>query len=297
MPPDLLAPSTPDSLPHPEMWKEPRTIPCVVCGKAWAERKLPGRENIVLYTHCQLCWEESVKQPPCADHAHLEEMVQSRTDAVFEGLVAALDHRDAETQWHSRRVSIYARHLAQRLGIGGSELSIIAHGALFHDIGKIGIRDRVLLKPGRLSDMEREEMKQHPELGWQLLQKIDILKPASQIVLEHQEMWNGHGYPQGLMGEQICIGARLFSTVDTMDAMISDRPYRRATLMGAVRKEIVRCTGTQFDPMVVEEFLKVPDVEWERLRQDVETVSVLHALPEMLPAPEAKNAVGVRAPP
>ncbi len=269
----------PDSPPQPDMWKKPGTIPCVVCGKAWAVRKLPEREDIALYTHCQPCWEELVQQPPHAYHAHLEAVVQRRTEALFEGLIAALDYRDAETQWHSRRVSSYACHLAQRLGIGGSELAIIGHGALFHDIGKIGIRDRVLLKAGPLSDLEREEMKKHPELGWDLLRKIDCLHPAAQIVLEHQEMWNGNGYPQGLKGERICMGARLFATVDAMDAMTSDRPYRQATTMDVVRQELIRCKGTQFDPMVVEAFLEVPDVEWERLRRGVESVSMLRALP------------------
>jgi putative nucleotidyltransferase with HDIG domain len=287
MPPNPASPSMSDSPPQPKAWKEPGTIPCVACGKAWAIKKMPERENIALYTHCQPCWKEFVKQPPYAYQTHLEEMVQRRTKALFEGLIAALDYRDAETQWHSCRVSTYARHLARKLGIGGTELAIIEHGALFHDIGKIGIRDGVLLKPGPLSDVERQEMKKHSRLGWELLQKIDFLRPASQIVLEHQEMWNGNGYPQGLKGEQICIGARLFSTVDTMDAMTSDRPYRRATTMEAVRNEMVRCTGTQFDPMVVEAFLEVPDTEWERLRLDVETVSVLDALPLMTPAPEA----------
>jgi putative nucleotidyltransferase with HDIG domain len=276
-PPNPATPPTPESPPQPKAWDEPGTIPCVICGKAWAIKKMPGRENIALHTHCQPCWDEFVKQPPYTCHAHLEEVVQSRTKALFEGLIAALDYRDAETQWHSRRVSTYARHLALKLGVGGSELDIIQHGALFHDIGKIGIRDRILLKPGPLSDVEREEMKKHPQLGWELLQKIDFLKPASQVVLEHQEMWNGNGYPQGLKGEQISFGARVFSTVDTMDAMISDRPYRRATTMEAVRREMIRCSGKQFDPMVVEEFLKVSDIEWERLRQDVETVSVLNA--------------------
>jgi response regulator RpfG family c-di-GMP phosphodiesterase len=207
----------------------------------------------------------------------LEEMVRQRTQALLEGLIAALDYRDAETQWHSRRVSLYARRLATALGIGDPELTVIEHGALLHDIGKIGVRDRVLLKPGPLDKEEWVEMKRHPELGWALLQRVDYLRPASLIVLQHQEMWGGGGYPSGLRGEDIVIGARIFHVVDTLDAMTSDRPYRRARGFSDARAEITRCNGTQFDPRVVEAFLAVPAEDWERIRLDVETVAVLSA--------------------
>jgi response regulator RpfG family c-di-GMP phosphodiesterase len=207
----------------------------------------------------------------------LEEMVRQRTHALLEGLISALDYRDAETQWHSRRVSLYARRLAQALGIEDPELTTIEHGALLHDIGKIGVRDRVLLKPGPLDSDEWIEMRRHPELGWALLQRVDYLRPASAIVLQHQEMWSGGGYPKGLRGEEIVVGARIFHVVDTLDAMTSDRPYRKARAFGEARAEIRRCTGTQFDPRIVEAFLAVPAEEWERIRLDVETVAVLSA--------------------
>jgi response regulator RpfG family c-di-GMP phosphodiesterase len=207
----------------------------------------------------------------------LEEMVQHRTQALLEGLIAALDYRDAETQWHSRRVSLFARRLAQALGLGEPDLTTIEHGALLHDIGKIGVRDRVLLKPGPLDPEEWIEMKRHPQLGWALLQRVDYLKPASLIVVQHQEMWGGGGYPHGLRGEEIVMGARIFHVVDTLDAMTSDRPYRRARPFPEARAEIQRCVGTQFDPRVVEAFLAVPAEDWERIRLDVETVAVLSA--------------------
>jgi len=207
----------------------------------------------------------------------LEEMVRHRTQALLEGLIAALDYRDAETQWHSRRVSLYARRLAQALAIHEPEITIIEHGALLHDIGKIGVRDRVLLKPGPLDSDEWTEMKRHPELGWALLQRVDYLRPASTIVLQHQEKWDGTGYPAGMKGEEIVIGARIFHVVDTLDAMTSDRPYRRAKPFTEARGEIIRCTGTQFDPKVAEAFLSVPAEDWERIRLDVETVAVLSA--------------------
>ena len=207
----------------------------------------------------------------------LEEMVRQRTQALLEGLIAALDYRDAETQWHSRRVSLYARRLAQQLGAEEPELLVIEHGALLHDIGKIGVRDRVLLKPGPLSTDEWTEMKRHPELGWALLQRVDYLRPASIVVLQHQEKWDGTGYPAGLKGEEIGIGARVFHVVDTLDAITSDRPYRRARPFAEAKAEIIRCRGTQFDPRVVDAFLAVPEEEWERIRLDVETVAVLSA--------------------
>jgi putative nucleotidyltransferase with HDIG domain len=210
-------------------------------------------------------------------NTRLEEMVRLRTHALLEGLIAALDYRDAETQWHSRRVSLYARRLAQELGVTEPDLTVIEHGALLHDIGKIGVRDHVLLKPGPLSADEWTEMKKHPELGWHLLQRVEYLKPASIVVLQHQEKWDGTGYPAKLRGDAIGIGARVFHVVDTLDAITSDRPYRKARKFEDARAEIVRCTGSQFDPQVVEAFLAIPQDEWERIRLDVETVAVLSA--------------------
>jgi response regulator RpfG family c-di-GMP phosphodiesterase len=215
----------------------------------------------------------------------LEEMVRLRTQALLEGLIAALDYRDAETQWHSRRVSLYARRLATQLGIQEPNLTVIEHGALLHDIGKIGVRDRVLLKPGPLTTDEWTEMKRHPELGWALLQRVDYLRPASAIVLQHQEKWDGGGYPAGLKAEEIVVGARIFHVVDTLDAITSDRPYRKSRPFQEARDEILRCRGTQFDPCIVDAFLTVPAEDWERIRLDVETVAVLSA--DLAEAPPA----------
>jgi response regulator RpfG family c-di-GMP phosphodiesterase len=207
----------------------------------------------------------------------LEEIVKARTHALLEGLIAALDYRDAETQWHSRRVSLYARRLGQQVGVRGPELDVVEHGALLHDIGKIGVRDNVLLKPGPLTPDEWGEMKRHPELGWALLQRVEYLRPASVIVLQHQEKWDGTGYPAGLRGDAIGVGARIFHIVDTLDAITSDRPYRRAQPFSAARHEILRCSGGQFDPKLVEAFFAVPAEEWERIRVDVEQAALLSA--------------------
>jgi response regulator RpfG family c-di-GMP phosphodiesterase len=219
-------------------------------------------------------------------NAHLEEIVRQRSQSLLEGLIAALDCRDAETQWHSRRVSLYAGRLAAQLGVPEPERTVIEHGALLHDLGKIGVRDEVLLKPGCLSPAEWDEMKRHPELGWALLQRAEHLRAAAVIVLQHQEQWNGGGYPAGLRGEAIVLGARVFHVVDALDAITSDRPYRKARSFAAARGEIERCRGTQFDPAVVDAFLSVPEEDWERIRVDVETVAVLSSdLDDPAPTP------------
>jgi len=185
----------------------------------------------------------------------LEERVRERTEALLGGLIAALDYRDAETQWHSRRVSLYSRRLALQLGVAEPELTIIEHGALLHDIGKIGIRDRVLLKPGPLDANEWKEMKRHPELGWELLRRVEYLKSASVIVLQHQEKWDGTGYPAGLKEDAIQIGARVFHVVDAYDAITSDRPYRKAWTEKKALEYIQEQKGQHFDPQVVSAFL------------------------------------------
>jgi response regulator RpfG family c-di-GMP phosphodiesterase len=255
-----------------------------IVSKPWHQQELLGTVNQAAEAsrlrreNERLTAEVRLKNQQLQEHnARLEEMVRARTQALLEGLIAALDYRDAETQWHSRRVSLYARRLAQALGVEEPQLTVIEHGALLHDIGKIGVRDGVLLKPGPLTTQEWTEMKRHPELGWALLQRVDYLRPASAIVLEHQEKWDGTGYPRALKGDEIVLGARVFHVVDTLDAITSDRPYRKARGFDEARAEIVRCGGTQFDPKVVEAFLAVPPEDWERIRLDVETVAVLSA--------------------
>jgi len=201
----------------------------------------------------------------------------TRTETLIESLVSALDLRDTETRWHSRRVAAYARHLGEVLGITGEDLDHVEHGALLHDVGKIGVRDAVLRKPGPLTPDEAEEMRQHALFGFRLLQDIECLRPASTIVLQHHERWDGGGYPAGLKGEDIVIGARIFHVVDTLDAITSHRTYRAARGYDAARAEILRCSGTQFDPKVVEAYASVPDEEWARIAAPLgqhETVAV-----------------------
>src|SRR6059058_1983886 len=206
----------------------------------------------------------------------LERLVQERTTNLLDGMVAVLDYRDTETQWHSRRVARFTRRIAEEMGLDDElQLDTIERGSLLHDIGKIGVRDAVLLKPGPLDSNEWTEMREHPRLGWALLQRIEFLREASEIVLQHQERYDGKGYPSGLRGEQIVIGARLFAVADTYDAITSDRPYRRAAPHDAAVEEMQRVAGTQLDPHGVEAFCAVEEAEWQRIRSEVEKISLV----------------------
>jgi putative nucleotidyltransferase with HDIG domain len=207
-------------------------------------------------------------------NSRLQALVEERTTNLLDGMVAALDYRDTETQSHSRRVARYTRRIAEQLGVSDAhQLRTIETGALLHDIGKIGVRDAVLLKPTALDAKEWAEMREHPRLGWELLQRIEFLRDASQIVLQHQERWDGRGYPQGLAGEQIHLGARLFAVADTYDAITNDRPYRKARPHQDAVAELQRVAGTQLDPKAVEAFCAVPEQELTQIRAEVESVS------------------------
>lgn len=190
--------------------------------------------------------------------------------ATLAALAAALDARERETQAHSVRVREYALTLARALGLDVQQLNAVAAGALLHDIGKIGLPDRILLKPGELTDDERAEMSRHPQVGAQILGHLTHLGGAQEIVLCHQERWDGTGYPSGLAGMAIPVGARIFAVVDTLDAITSDRPYRTRRDFAAAREEIAKCAGTQFDPDVVAAFLQIPAVVWEEIREDTQ---------------------------
>ena len=190
----------------------------------------------------------------------LETTVVSRTASLLTGLNAALDLRDTETQGHSRRVALYSRRLAEELGVSGQEAIDIQRGALLHDIGKIGVSDTILLKPGKLTEEEWVEMRKHAEFGFKILENIPFLGNARHVVRQHHERFDGKGYPQGLKGKEIILGARIFAIIDTYDAMTSDRPYRKGLPHDVAIDEIKKNSGTQFDPDVV--------VAWNRISRE-----------------------------
>src|ERR1700732_3336322 len=194
-------------------------------------------------------------------------------DITLEAMGDALDLRDEETEGHSRRVTAYTVALAQAMGLEADELRVIARGAFLHDIGKIATPDSILLKPGKLSDEEMAIMKEHCERGYEMVRKIPFLREAAEIVYAHQERFDGTGYPRGLRGEEIPLGARIFAIADSLDAMTSDRPYRKGTTLAAATEEIVRCAGKQFDPQIVDVFLAVPNETWSELRTEIAKLS------------------------
>lgn len=219
-----------------------------------------------------------------AYQTNLEALVAARTDQLrktmqdlersyditLEALGAALDLRDAETEGHSKRVTAYTVAIARKIGLPVDRIKVIARGAFLHDVGKMAIPDAILRKPGKLNEAEMAIMREHSFRGYEMLRKIPFLQEAAEIVYSHQEKWDGTGYPRALRGEEIPLGARIFAVADTLDAMCSDRPYRSALPFSAAREEIIRWSGRQFDPKVVETFLSMPEAIWENVRNDID---------------------------
>jgi putative nucleotidyltransferase with HDIG domain len=183
--------------------------------------------------------------------------LQLAYDATIEGWARALDLRDKETEGHSRRVTELSEQLAGSMGMSPEQLVHVRRGALLHDIGKMGVPDNILLKPGPLTDDEWVIMQRHPTFAYEMLEPIAYLHPALEIPHSHHEKWDGTGYPQGLRGEQIPLAARIFAVVDVWDALRSDRPYRPAWPAERVREYIRAQAGKHFDPAVVDALLKL----------------------------------------
>jgi putative nucleotidyltransferase with HDIG domain len=182
-------------------------------------------------------------------------------DEVILAFGQAIDLRDNETAGHSLRVTRYSREIAKAIGSSTEELKIIALGAYLHDIGKIAIPDAILRKPGKLTPEETEVMRSHAWIGHNIVSRVSFLISSAEIVLSHHERFAGDGYPQGLARDQIPLGARIFAVADTLDAMTVDRPYRKAAPFSSAREEILRESGRQFDPKVVQAFLSIPEQE------------------------------------
>jgi putative nucleotidyltransferase with HDIG domain len=218
-----------------------------------------------------------------AYQTNLESLVEARTqqlnntmrnlersyDITLEALGDALDLKDAETEGHSKRVTAFTIAMAKHMALSEKEIRVIARGAFLHDIGKMAIPDAILRKPGALNQDEIAIMREHCYRGYQMLRKIPFLSEASDIVYAHQEKYDGTGYPRGLKGNEIPLGARIFSIADTLDAITSDRPYRPAQTLAAARAEIEKWSGRQFDPDVVRVFLSMPENIWGDLRKQI----------------------------
>ncbi|WP_322507495.1 HD-GYP domain-containing protein, partial [Anaerolinea sp.] len=205
------------------------------------------------------------------DNATLfEELQRSNADLILaydqtiEGWSRALDLRDRETEGHSQRVTELTLKIARAMGMSEEQLVHVRRGALLHDIGKMGVPDAILLKPGALNDEEWAIMRQHPTLAFQMLLPIQYLRPALDIPYCHHEKWDGTGYPRRLKGEQIPLAARIFAVVDVWDALRSDRPYRPAWSVEKTLAFIQEHAGSHFDPRVVEVFMRVIREEGEK---------------------------------
>ncbi len=180
--------------------------------------------------------------------------------------IAATDDNE-DSVGHSQFVASYTLLLTRELGLEDKKyLADIERGALLHDIGKIGIPETILRKKGALTTLEREVIKDHPLLGYRLIEDFSFLQRASKVVLYHHEQYNGQGYPYGLSGEAIPLEARMFSIADTVDAITSDRPYRPGRSFEAARREIERYSGSQFDPSLVDVFLSIPEARWQQAK-------------------------------
>jgi putative nucleotidyltransferase with HDIG domain len=220
---------------------------------------------------------------------HLEEMVAERTQQLqaalqqiersyedtLRALGAAIDLRDNETAGHSQRVCRYSLEIARAMGLEAKELGSLARGAYLHDIGKLGVPDGILFKPGPLTAEERKLMQQHAQIGFNLVKDIPFLADAAEIVLMHHERFDGSGYPRGLKGEEILLSARIFAIADTLDAITSDRPYRRASSFESARETIRHLSGIQFDPRAASAFLNIPEDTWPTIARNQRQIAAL----------------------
>jgi putative nucleotidyltransferase with HDIG domain len=205
-------------------------------------------------------------------------------DSTIVGWSNALDMKDKETEGHSLRVTDITTRIAQQLGTKGEALVHIRRGALLHDIGKMGIPDSILLKPGKLTEEEWAIMKRHPLYAFEMLGEIDYLKPALDIPLYHHEKWDGTGYPYCLRGEDIPRAARMFAVVDVWDALTTDRPYRPAWLKEKTLGYIRSQSGTHFDPEIVEVFLSMATTSFFYPQRQDEVSRPLRTNPSLSPS-------------
>jgi|GEM_PF-1369082 len=191
-------------------------------------------------------------------------------NTVVESLLEALEIREPGSYMHSLRVQAYTVYFAHAVGYPDSLLPQLERAAILHDIGKIGLADKLLFKPDGMTPSEHERTHTHTILGEQILSRIPFLRSSALIVRQHHEQFNGSGYPDGVTGDAISLGARIFSMMDSLDSMTTDRPYRSALSFNHACIEIQNCAGTQFDPRLCERFAQIPPAVWQEIRQKVE---------------------------
>ena len=200
-------------------------------------------------------YRKSLQQQDEIQRAHNE--LQDAYEETLKGWVRALDARDTETELHSRRVTLLTKSVARQAGIADQDLEDVRRGALLHDIGKIAVPDHILRKPGPLTDAEWVIMRTHPKAAYDILKPIKHLANSLDIPYCHHERWDGAGYPRGLKGDAIPLSARIFAVIDVWDALLSDRPYRKAWEREKVIEHIQENSGTHFDPVLADLFLKL----------------------------------------
>ena len=241
----------------------------------------PLQIDIVLFSLRRALQKKQLEMEVNNYRLRLEQMVVERTeqlqqalrqieqsyDDTLHALGEAIDLRDSETAGHSYRVCHISAKILTAMG-GTQDHRSVVTGALLHDIGKLAIPDAILLKPGPLNDEERRIMQQHVQIGYDLVKRISSIAEAADIVLMHHERCDGSGYPNGLTGAEIQLGAKIFAVADTVDAMTSDRPYRAALPFQAAREQIERGSGTLYDAQVASAFLDLPGEIWENIRAD-----------------------------
>jgi putative nucleotidyltransferase with HDIG domain len=222
-------------------------------------------------------YEGIFKEPDDALNAdYLEKQLFLNSNLLY--LIEVTDGYE-DSLGHSQLVASYTLMLTKALGIEEKGYLLdMERGALLHDIGKIGIPESILRKPGDLTDVEKEVVKEHPLIGYDLLEEFQFLRKPAQIVLYHHERYGGGGYPYGLVGDDIPLEARTFALADTLDAITSDRPYRKAKSFEEARLEIERGRGSQFDPQVVDAFFSVPLGKWQEIKAKTEEFFHLHTV-------------------
>jgi response regulator RpfG family c-di-GMP phosphodiesterase len=241
----------------------------------------PLEAEVVLASLGRALEKKQLQQELEKHREHLERLVEERTGELrsalgqleqsygetLKALGAAIDLRDSPTAGHSQRVALYSLHIATELALDRAQQRTISMGAWLHDIGKLAIPDAILLKPGKLTEDEWRVMQSHVEIGYDLVSQIPFLSSAAEIILTHHERTDGSGYPKGLKGPEIPLGARIFAVADTVDAMTSDRPYRRALSFEEASAEIRTGSGYRYDPEIAKAFLSLPIEVFREIRR------------------------------